>query len=102
MIIESILMHDPTVIAQHSASLITRLLNATSAPANKAAVRAKALQCLILVSKQLKPEAVLPYRRPVVKKLLANLDDTKRNVRAEAVRCRSAWLALDEGKDDDE
>jgi DNA repair/transcription protein MET18/MMS19 len=102
MILESILMHDPTVIAQHSASLITRLLSATSAPANKAGVRAKALQCLILVPKQLKPEAVIPYRRPVVKKLLESLDDAKRNVRAEAVRCRSAWLALDEGKDEDE
>jgi DNA repair/transcription protein MET18/MMS19 len=101
-IIESILMHDPAVVAQHTASLITRLLNATSVPAHKFGNRAKALQCLILVPKQLKPESVLPYRRPVVKQLLECLDDAVRSVRGEAVRCRSAWLALDEGKDDDE
>lgn len=101
-IFESLLMHDPTIAEEHSASLITRLLNSTTAPQNLPKVRAKALQCLTLVPRQLKPESVMPYRRPVVKKLLGCLDDAKRNVRAEAVRCRSAWLALDEGKDDEE
>lgn len=101
-IFESLLMHDPSVAAEHSASLITRLLNSTSAPGNLAKTRAKALQCLALVARQLKQESVVPYRRPVVKKLLGCLDDAKRNVRAEAVRCRSAWLALDEGNDEDD
>lgn len=101
-IFESLLMHDPSVAGEHSASLITRLLNSTSAPGNLAKTRAKALQCLALVPRQLKQESVLPYRRPVVKKLLGCLDDKKRDVRAEAVRCRSAWLALDEGDDEED
>jgi DNA repair/transcription protein MET18/MMS19 len=101
-IFESLLMHDPPTAAEHSASLITRLLNSTSAPGNSAKTRAKALQCLALIPRQLKQESVVPYRRPVVKKLLDCLDDAKRNVRAEAVRCRSAWLALDEGNDEDD
>lgn len=101
-IFESVLMHDPTIVAEHIASLVTRLLNSTAGPANAANVRAKALQCLALGPQQLKREAVVPYRRQVVKRLLACLDDTKRNVRAEAVRCRTAWLALDEGNEDED
>lgn len=101
-VFESLLMHDPNIAAEHSASLITRLLNSTSTPGNVAKVRAKALQCLTLVPRQLKTESVVPYRRPVVKKLLGCLDDAKRNVRAAAVKCRSAWLALEEGNDEDE
>ncbi|KAK5127079.1 hypothetical protein LTR85_008439 [Meristemomyces frigidus] len=102
IIFESLLMHDPTVVAEHTASLVTRLLNSTTGPANNASVRAKALQCLALAPRQLKREAVVPYRRQVVKKLQACLDDTKRSVRTEAVKCRTAWLGLDEGNDDDE
>lgn len=101
-IFESLLMHNPSVAEEHSASLITRLLNSTPTPGNLAKTRAKALQCLALVPRQLKQESVVPYRRPVVKKLLGCLDDAKREVRREAVRCRSAWLALDEGDDEDD
>ncbi|EME87474.1 uncharacterized protein MYCFIDRAFT_158718 [Pseudocercospora fijiensis CIRAD86] len=101
-IFESLLMHDAQIAEEHSASLITRLLNSTSTPGNQAKVRAKALQCLSLVPRQLKREAVVPYRRPVVKKLLGCLDDGKRSVRHEAVKCRSAWLALDEGTEEEE
>lgn len=99
---ESLLMHDPTIAAEHSRSLIMRLLDATQAPDNEARVRSKALRCLALIPKQLKQEAVMPHRRPVVKKLLMCLDDSKRSVRLEAVKCRSAWLALEEGTEDDE
>lgn len=101
-VLESLLMHDPTLAGEHTASLITRLLNCTSAPANKAKVRAKALQCLTMVPRQLKREAVVPYRRAVVKKLQGCLDDGKRSVRQEAVRCRSAWLAIDDGNEEEE
>ncbi len=100
-IFESVLMHDPNTIAEHTASLVTRLLNCTTAPVNGARVRAKALQCLALVPKMLKREAVVPYRRQVVKKLMVCLDDGKREVRAEGVRCRSAWLGLDEVEEED-
>lgn len=102
-IFESLLMHDPALVAEHTASLITRLLNCTAAaPANVADVRARALQCLALVPRQLKREAVVPYRRQIVKRLMWVLDDAKRGVRAEAVKCRTAWLALEEAEEEDE
>jgi DNA repair/transcription protein MET18/MMS19 len=100
-IFEAVLMHNPDTVAEHTASLVTRLLNCTADQSNKANVRAKALQCLSLVPRQLKQEAVVPYRRQVTKRLMACLDDGKRNVRAEAVRCRTAWLGIDEGEDQD-
>ena len=68
---------------------------------NSASVRARALLCLALVPKQLKREAVLPFRRQVVKKLSAVLDDKRRSVRAEAVKCRTAWLALEEAEEEE-
>lgn len=95
-ILESVLMHDPSMTSEHVASLITRLLNSTAAPTNSPKVRSTSLQCLTLVPRQLKREAVVPFRKQVVKRLMACLDDAKRSVRSEAVRCRSAWLALDE------
>jgi len=95
-------MHSPTLVAEHTASLITRLLNSTTANTNAANVRARALQCLTLVPKQLKREVVLPFRRQIVKRLMAVLDDGKRSVRAEAVKARTAWLALEEADEEDE
>jgi DNA repair/transcription protein MET18/MMS19 len=100
-IFESVLIHDPELVAEHTASLVTRLLNATAVPANEAKVRARALQCLALVPKQLKREGVVPFRRQIVKKLMGVLDDGKRSVRAEAVKCRTAWLALEEAEEDE-
>lgn len=100
-IFEAVLMHDSALIAEHAASLITRLLNATSAPTNRADVRARALQGLALVPRQLKRETVLPYRRQIVKRLMGVLDDGKRSVRSEAVKCRTAWLALEEDQEDE-
>lgn len=102
LIFESLLMHSPSLVAEHASSLITRLLNSTAAPANAADVRAKALQCLALVPKQLKREAVVPFRRQIVKRLSGVLDDGRRRVRAEAVKCRTAWLGLEEAEEDDE
>ena len=117
LIFESLLMHSPALVAEHASSLISRLLASTAAgspsagapatsvsPAksgNSASVRARALLCLALVPKQLKREAVLPFRRQVVKKLSAVLDDKRRSVRAEAVKCRTAWLALEEAEEEE-
>jgi DNA repair/transcription protein MET18/MMS19 len=101
-IFESVLMHDPSIASEHTVSLINRFLNCSEMQKYPAKIRAKALRCLALVPRQFKPESVVPYRRATVKKLLPCLDDSKRNVRAEAVKCRSAWLALDEGNDEDE
>ena len=101
-IIESVLMHDSAIASEHTVSLVNRFLNCSEMQRYPAKIRAKALQCLALVPRQFKPESVVPYRRATVKKLLGCLDDSKRNVRAEAVKCRSAWLALDEGNEEEE
>lgn len=100
--LESVLLHDAVVVSEHIASLITRLLNSTAVPSNSPDVRSGALRCLKLMPIQLKLEAVMPYRRQVIKRLLACLDDKKRVVRAEAVRCRTNWLGLDQGDEEEE
>jgi len=97
--LESILYNDAATLAEHISSLSGRLLNSTSATSNSAETRKGALLCLKLLPLQMKREAVLPYRKQVIKRLMACLDDRKRDVRSEAVRCRSNWLVLD---DDDE
>ncbi|QIW97841.1 hypothetical protein AMS68_003359 [Peltaster fructicola] len=100
-IFESVLMHDPSDISEHTASLISRLLACTSMKEKDAKVRAKALQSLAIMPKQLKREMVIPYRKQVVKQLMSCLDDGKRNVRTEAVRCRTNWLGLEETDEDE-
>ncbi|PNS15880.1 hypothetical protein CAC42_7986 [Sphaceloma murrayae] len=99
--IEAVLLHDPDIFKEHASSLITRLLASSEAASNHEQVRAGALRCLKLLPTQFKQETVIPHRRHVVRKLLLPLDDRKRSVRAEAVRCRAAWLTLDQ-EDDEE
>lgn len=98
-VLEATLLHDPAVLAEHVPGLITRLLTCCGGASQTAppGVRAQALRALALVPRRLKREAVVPFQRTVVKRLLACLDDGRRSVRAEAVRCRMAWLGLEEG-----
>lgn len=100
IVLESVLLYDPKILETHVSSLVSRLLNA-AAESLRAETREKALVCLALVAAQFKREALLPYRRGVVKKLLGVLDDQRRKVRAQGVRSRSAWLGLDADDDDD-
>lgn len=102
--LESTLAEKPKALEEHSGSLISRLLaNATVAKelAPPARVRVAALRCLTLVPERFAQETVLPYRRQVVKKLTATLDDKKREVRSAAVKCRAKWLDIDEVGDED-
>lgn len=108
----SVLVQNPKAVEEHAGSLITRLLNTVTvnggaaarlgAAATPARVRAVALKCLAMVPAQLRREIVLPYRRQVAKKLAGALDDKKRGVRAEAVRCRARWLEVDEVWEDED
>ena len=92
----ALLTENPKAVEQHASSLITRLLNTTTAKKDPPRVRASALQCLTVVSGRLRIELVLPFRRQVVKRLIGALDDKRRAVRIEAVRCRAKWIELDE------
>jgi DNA repair/transcription protein MET18/MMS19 len=105
----------PKAVEGHVGSLITRLLNIAAPAVGKvfakgapgvlpdpARVRVVALKCLAQVPASLRTEIVLPYRRQVIKRLTGALDDRKRVVRAEAVKCRAKWLGVDDVGDEDE
>jgi DNA repair/transcription protein MET18/MMS19 len=91
-----ILQERSQVLEEHIGSVITRLLSITSSYQNPPRVREKALHCLTLLPVKLRTEVVLPYRKQVVKKLTAALDDRRRAVRTEAVRCRTKWIDMDD------
>ena len=114
------LLHAPAALEEHAGSLVARFLaNGVVGPQNGPAqgieaeaeaqkktpprprVRVLALQCLQRVPEQFGTAVVLPYRRQVVKRLAAALDDGKREVRAAAVRCRAKWAGVDEVGDDE-
>jgi DNA repair/transcription protein MET18/MMS19 len=100
--LSSILRQTPKDIEEHASSLISRLLNNSLAKSNPPTVRAKALECLTLAPAALRTELVIPLRKQVVKRLSAALDDSRRAVRQEAVRCRKKWIQLDDAGDGDE
>ena len=130
--ISKIVIHDPQILESHAASLISRLLDVASSkpspsgnnihtpapkypqlqapgkinPASHASTpkaRAAALACLTSFVGSLKDETLVPYQRQTAQRLAGVLDDPKRAVRTEAVRCRAAWsglVAADEDEDD--
>ncbi|XP_024007172.1 MMS19 nucleotide excision repair protein homolog isoform X2 [Eutrema salsugineum] len=55
-------------------------------------VRETAIQCLVALL-ELPHGRIYPFRRQVLQAITKALDDPKRRVREEAVRCRQAWLA---------
>ena len=92
----AILTHDPDTLATHAHSLVARLLAASKADASPEGVRAAALACLALLPGQLRREVVVPLRERVVRDLRGALDDARRGVRRAAVKCRVAWLGLED------
>ncbi|KAF1936874.1 ARM repeat-containing protein [Clathrospora elynae] len=100
----STLLEKPEVLEEHTGALISRLLaNATvtkDRPAPPPGVRVAALKCLHLVAEKSKEDNIIRYRREVVRRLVAALDDRKREVRSAAVKCRAKWLDADEPDDD--
>ncbi|KAJ4372079.1 hypothetical protein N0V83_003852 [Neocucurbitaria cava] len=107
----STLVERPQALEEHMGALISRLLaNATITasrnqqgpppPPPPPAVRVAALKSLHLVAEKFKEDQILRYRREVVKRLIAALDDRKREVRSAAVKCRAKWLEADEPDDD--
>lgn len=104
----STLQEKPKVLEEHAGSLITRLLaNCTAVGKKKGeaklpppGVRIASLKCLRLVAEKFGEEVVGRFRREVARRLVGALDDGKRGVRGEAVRCRMKWL--EGGEDDDD
>lgn len=105
--LSSTLTAKPAVLEEHAGALISRLLanaivakDAAAGPPPPPSVRVAALKCLYLVADRFKEENLLKYRREVVRKLIAALDDAKREVRTAAVKCRAKWLLADEPDDE--
>jgi DNA repair/transcription protein MET18/MMS19 len=102
------LAEKPAVLEEHGGALISRLLaNAiivkngkTGLPPPPPSARVAALKCLFLVADKFKEDTLIKYRREVVRRLIAALDDGKREVRAAAVKCRAKWLLADEPDDE--
>lgn len=118
-------LEDQSAVAEHVGALVGRLLDVAVGPASAniagsknptntstspPRLRAAALTTLstfpaaagIGAPQGLKAEALVPLRTNVVARLGAALDDKKRAVRGEAVRCRTAWLGVGGGVEDDE
>lgn len=97
----TVVREDPALIEEHAASLVARLLDIIVPPANAAnngywkpadaRTRSAALACLASFVGAVRNELLVPLQRNVVRRLGDALDDGRRSVRAEAVRCRVAW-----------
>jgi DNA repair/transcription protein MET18/MMS19 len=59
-----------------------------------------ALKCLGAIPGHLNIAVALRYKTEVLKELQYALNDVKRNVRDEAVKCRAAWFSLADRADD--
>lgn len=85
----------------HVGSMVARLLKAAVNPSlNAPSVRRNSLRCLHVLPGKIKDSVLLPSRNRVIRDLLAALDDSKRDIRKEAVECRAAWLGMDEPESD--
>lgn len=116
-IFEKIVLEDPKLVEEHVTSMINRLLDiAVTSSGNKdmkgvsvatlqqtpPKARAGSLACLAAFVTSFRTELLLPQKQLVNRRLMPALDDPKRAVRAEAVRCRKAWSGLGGTSVDDE
>ncbi|KAI3766530.1 hypothetical protein L2E82_16594 [Cichorium intybus] len=76
-----------------NAYIIIRCLNKLVVYTHMMLVRETAIQCLTAMS-DMPYSRVYPFRQEVVQTLSKALDDPKRSVRQEAVKCRQAWASI--------
>ncbi|KAF3450688.1 hypothetical protein FNV43_RR06777 [Rhamnella rubrinervis] len=79
-------------IIEHAHNVIKCLTELVAYP-HKMLVRETAIQCLVAMS-ELPHTRIYPFRTQVLGAISKALDDSKRAVRQEAVRCRRAWSVL--------
>lgn len=79
-------------VAENAHIVVNCLIRLVEYP-HKSVVRETAIQCLVAMSEM--PHArIYPMRRQVLKAISRALDDKKRSVRHEAVKCRQAWASI--------
>ncbi|KAI8544510.1 hypothetical protein RHMOL_Rhmol08G0302700 [Rhododendron molle] len=79
-------------VVENAYIIINRLLVLISYP-HMMLVRETAIQCLVAMS-ALPHTRIYPMRSQVLRAISNALDDPKRAVRQEAVRCRQAWATI--------
>ncbi|XP_010439334.1 PREDICTED: MMS19 nucleotide excision repair protein homolog isoform X1 [Camelina sativa] len=72
--------------------IIECLVKLTSYP-NLMVVRETAIQCLLALL-ELPHRRIYPFRIQVLQAIAKSLDDPKRRVRGEAIKCRQAWASI--------
>jgi DNA repair/transcription protein MET18/MMS19 len=75
--------------------IIECLIKLTSYP-HLMVVRETSIQCLVALL-ELPHRRIYPFRREVLQAIEKSLDDPKRKVREEAIRCRQAWASITSG-----
>jgi hypothetical protein len=90
-ILQRLVVDVPEFVADHVDSLVPLLIDL--AAHTKMAVRIAVLQCLCSVA-SLPEHKIFPLAAGVLKALRTNIDDHKRLVRAEAVKCSSKWYLI--------
>ncbi|XP_065833748.1 MMS19 nucleotide excision repair protein homolog isoform X2 [Oscarella lobularis] len=82
----------PLFFSQHVELLIANFVQLARHP-DDMKIRVTALQCLCLLA-TLPHHTIYPHKNRVIRELSETLDDKKRLVRKEAVKCRSLWFLL--------
>lgn len=104
-VLRTAIVESPSSVEGHLQSIINRLYdrihNTLDDPSDApSTVRVMALKCLGAIPGHLNSAIALRYKSEVLRELEYALNDVKRNVRDEAVRCRFAWFNLSEKADD--
>jgi len=88
----SLVLDAPEIITRHVTSLVPMLLGLSKCQMSMK-IRMEALKCLGSMT-TLPHHAVYPYKTKVCRALADTVDDKKRLVRKEAVKCRNEWYLL--------
>ncbi|XP_073299299.1 MMS19 nucleotide excision repair protein homolog isoform X2 [Primulina huaijiensis] len=80
------------VVIGNAPRIINQLIDLT-AYSQSMAIRETAIQCLVAMS-ELPHTRIYPLKTQVLQSISKALDDPKRIIRQEAVRCRSAWASV--------
>jgi DNA repair/transcription protein MET18/MMS19 len=104
-VLRAAIVESPSSVEGYLRSIIKRLYarihNTLDQPSDTpSTVRVIALKCLGEIPGHVKIATALRYKAEVLRELEYALNDIKRSVREEAVRCRFAWFSLAEKADD--
>ncbi|XP_022154542.1 MMS19 nucleotide excision repair protein homolog isoform X3 [Momordica charantia] len=94
LVLSGILMdkNGQEAVAENAHSIAVSLARLTAFP-HMMLVRETAIQCLVAML-ELPHARIYPVRKQVLNAISKTLDDPKRSVRQEAVRCRQAWASI--------